>query len=63
MRTFLATLAVSTVSPILLWNFGLAQRISPSHPILTTTLIGAGAGILVQLLLSEERVAKLAKKY
>jgi hypothetical protein len=53
MRVFLTTLAVSTVSSIVLWNFGLAHRIWPAHPIFATALIAALCGIATQLILSE----------
>jgi len=54
MRIFLITLLVSTVAGIVLWNFGLASRIWPAHPILATTVIAAVCGTVVQLVLAYE---------
>jgi hypothetical protein len=56
MKIFLAVLGVSTVSSIVLWNFGLAHKIWPAHPIFTTTVIAALCAIVAQLLLSEDRL-------
>jgi hypothetical protein len=53
MKIFLTVLAVSTISSIVLWNFGLAHRIWPAHPVFTTTIIAMACGIVTQLLLSE----------
>ena len=54
MRIFLITLLVSTVAGIVLWNFGLAGRIWPAHPIPATTVIAAVCGTVVQLVLTYE---------
>lgn len=54
MKIFLSVLGVSAVSSIVLWNFGLAHKIWPAHPIFAATLIAAFCGIVAQLVLSEE---------
>ncbi len=56
MRIFLVTLAVSTVSGVALWQFGLAHRIWPSHPFLATVVVAAGSGIAAQLAASHDPV-------
>ena len=55
MRVFVAVLGVSMVSSIVLWNFGLAHRIWPTHPILATTVIAALCAMMTQLIVSEDR--------
>jgi len=52
MRTFLATLFASLVASIFLWNFGVAAKIWPSHPLLATTILATVTGILVQKVLT-----------
>jgi predicted transcriptional regulator YdeE len=54
MRIFLVTLVVSTVAGVALWQFGLAHRIWPSHPVLTAVVIAAGCGIAAQLAASHD---------
>jgi hypothetical protein len=54
MRIFLITLLVSTVSSIVLWNFGLAGKIWPAHPLFTTVVLAAACGTVVQLVLTYE---------
>lgn len=54
MRIFLITLLVSAVASIVLWNFGLAHKIWPSHPIVATAVIAVVCGIGVQLALTYE---------
>ena len=54
MRIFLVTLLVSTMGGIALWNFGVANRIWPAHPLLVTVAIAAACGIAVQLVLTYE---------
>jgi hypothetical protein len=49
MRVFLLTLVASTVPSILFWNFGLAQKVWPTHPVLLTTVIAAICGSAVQI--------------
>ena len=56
MRIFLVTLAVSTVSGVALWQFGLAHRIWPSHPFLASVVVAAGSGIAAQLAASHDPV-------
>jgi hypothetical protein len=53
-RIFLITLLVSTVAGIVFWNFGLAFKIWPAHPFLTTVGLAAICGIVVQLVLTYE---------
>ncbi|HUK47724.1 MAG TPA: hypothetical protein VLW06_09035 [Terriglobales bacterium] len=55
MRVFLAVLAVSIVSSIVLWNFRLAHHIWPAHPLFATTLIAMICAIATQQMLSEKR--------
>ena len=54
MRILLITLLVSTVASVALWNFGLANKIWPAHPILATAAIAAVCGTVVQLVLTYE---------
>ena len=54
MRIFLVTLAVSTVSGVGLWQFGLAHRVWPSHPFDAAVAIAAGCGIAAQLVASQD---------
>jgi hypothetical protein len=54
MRIFLITLVTSTVASIALWQFGLAQRIWPAHPLLATTAIAMACGIAVQTVLRDD---------
>ncbi len=54
MRIFLITLLASSVASIVLWNFGLATKIWPAHPILATTVVAAICGTVVQLVLTYE---------
>jgi len=56
MRIFLVTLAVSTASGVALWQFGLAHRIWPAHPVLATVVLAAGCGIAAQLVASHDPV-------
>jgi len=56
MRTFLVTLAVSTVAGVALWQFGLAHRIWPSHPFLATVVVAASCGFAAQLVASHDPV-------
>jgi len=56
MRMFLITLAVSTLTGAVLWQFGLAHRIWPSHPFVATVVIAAGCGIAAQLVSSHDAV-------
>ena len=47
MRIFLIELVASIVASIALWNFGLSQKIWPTHPLAATALIaGIGAAVL-----------------
>jgi hypothetical protein len=51
MRTWLATLLVSTVVSIAFWQFGLAWIVWPAHPFIATIGTAVACGIAVQLLL------------
>jgi predicted tellurium resistance membrane protein TerC len=61
MRVFLIVLAVSIGMSILLWNFGLAAKIWPSHPLLATTLLAMGCAIAVQTILNRARSTQKEK--
>ncbi len=54
MRIFLITLGVSLVTSIGFWNFGVAARIWPAHPLLATTLLAMACGITAQSLLTHD---------
>jgi predicted tellurium resistance membrane protein TerC len=54
MRIFLIVLAVSIGLSILLWNFGLAQKVWPAHPLLLTTLFAMVCAIAVQTILRRD---------
>jgi hypothetical protein len=54
MRTFLIVLAVSTLTSIMFWNFGLAARIWPAHPLLCTTVLAWACAVTAQALLTAE---------
>jgi hypothetical protein len=58
MRIFLITLLVSTVSGIVLWQFGLAGKIWPAHPFFTSVALAAACGIAAQLVLTYETADK-----
>lgn len=56
MRIFLITLVASIVASVLFWNFGLAAKIWPAHPMITTMLFaGIGAGVLQQILIRDAK--------
>lgn len=57
MRVFLITLAVSIALSIGLWNFRLAHKIWPAHPLLATTLIATICALAVQTILRRDEVA------
>ena len=61
MRVFLIVLGVSIVGSIVLYNFGVAQRIWPAHPVLATTLIAGGCAALMQSILSRDSAAQKSK--
>ena len=54
MRISLITLLVSTVTTIVLWQFGLANKIWPAHPFVAAVALAAICGIAVQLVLTYE---------
>ena len=61
MRVFLITLAVSLGLSIGLWNFGLAHKIWPSHPLLATTVIAMVCAMAVQTILRRDEAAQKQK--
>jgi hypothetical protein len=62
MRVFLIVLGIAIVGSVVLWNFGIAQRIWPAHPVLATTIIAGGCAALMQSILSRDAAARKAKK-
>jgi hypothetical protein len=61
MRVFLIVLGVSIVGSIVLYNFGIAHRIWPAHPVRATTLIAGGCAALMQSILSRESADQKSK--
>ncbi len=61
MRVFLIVLGISIVGSIVLYNFGIAQRIWPAHPVLATTFIAGGCAALMQSILSRDSAARKSK--
>ncbi len=62
MRVFLIVLGISFVGSVVLYNFGIAQRIWPAHPALATTIIVGGCAAVMQLILSRDSAARKVKK-
>jgi hypothetical protein len=62
MRVFLIVLGISIVGSVVLWNFGIAQRIWPAHPALATTIVVGGCAALMQLILSRDSAARKVKR-
>jgi len=58
MRTFFFDLLISIIGTIVLWQFGLASRIWPAHPLLATTLIVAACAIATHRILSRDAQSK-----
>ena len=58
-RTFLITLTASTVASVILWQLGLAAKIWPAHPLLTTVILAALGAAVVQLLLTYDPTTRL----
>ncbi len=58
MRTFLITLVASLVLSIVLWNFGLAHKIWPAHPLFATTLIAGVCASILQMILARDDAAE-----
>jgi len=52
MKNFLIVLAVSITASVELWNFGVAAKIWPAHPLLATTLLAMALAMAVQIILS-----------
>jgi hypothetical protein len=61
MRVLLIVLGISLVGSIVLYNFGIAQRIWPAHPALATTLIVGACAVVMQSILSRDAAARKAK--
>ena len=61
MRVFLIVLGISAIGSIVLYNFGIAHRIWPAHPVLATTLIAGGCAALMQSILSRDSAAQKSK--
>jgi hypothetical protein len=61
MRVFVIVLGVSIVGSIVLWNFGIAQRIWPAHPVLATTMIVGGCAAVMQSILYRDAAAGKSK--
>jgi hypothetical protein len=59
MKNFLIVLAVSIVASVELWNFGLAAKIWPAHPLIATTVLATVIAMAIQMYLrSDARRAK-----
>jgi hypothetical protein len=54
-RIFLYDLVVSIAGTLVLWQFGLASKIWPAHPMLATCGIIAICAAAVHLIVSRER--------
>jgi hypothetical protein len=54
MRIFLLTLGVSIVATIVFWNFGLAARLWPAHPLICATFFAWVCAIIAQSLLTHD---------
>jgi len=52
---FLIVLAVSIAASIVLWNFGVAAKIWPAHPLLCATLLAMAVAIAVQTSLGKAK--------
>jgi hypothetical protein len=61
LRTFLITLVASVVLSVMPWNFRIAHRIWPAHPLLATTLIAAICASAVQTVLRRDEAAQKSK--
>ena len=61
MRVFLITLAVSLGASILFWNFGLAGKVWPAHPLLATTLLAWACATATQIILTRDEAKQKGK--
>ena len=61
MRVFLIVLGISIVGSVVLYNFGIAQRIWPAHPALATTIIAGGCAAIMQSILSRDSAKQKSK--
>jgi hypothetical protein len=57
-RIFLYDLVVSIAGTLVLWQFGLASKIWPAHPMLATSGIIGICAIAVHQILSHEKANK-----
>ena len=55
MKIILATLLISTLASIGLWDSGVARIFWPAHPILATTLLAAFCGGITEVILTPNR--------
>ena len=62
MRTFLIDLVVSIAGTIVLWGFGLANKIWPAHPLLATTVIVAACAIAAHSVSSHDASGQNSKR-
>ena len=62
MRVFLITLAASLGLSIGLWNFRIAHKIWPSHPLLATTVIAMVCAMAVQTILMRDEAREKQKR-
>ena len=58
MRIFLFDILISIAGTLVLWQFGLASKIWPAHPMLATTVIIACIAIAVHRILSRDTANK-----
>jgi hypothetical protein len=61
-KTFLITFVISTVSSVVLWQFGLGKIMWPAHPFLATLLTALACGIAAQMLFSRNSAFLDSKK-
>jgi hypothetical protein len=58
-RTFLIVFVASTVASVILWQFGLAAKIWPAHPLLTTVILAGAMAAVVQIFLRYDPATRL----
>jgi len=62
MKVFLISLAVSIVQTIIFWNFGVAAKIWPEHPMLLLFILAIVSGAIVQIVLPKIEAQQAAQK-
>jgi hypothetical protein len=62
MRVFLWTLAVSILATIIFWNFGLAAKLWPAHPLICATFFAWVCAVITQQLLRAEAAQKKSQR-